>query len=76
MLSQVRLLLNEVKSWKTEIGILDLEIEDIKNDYIHAIAYEERTGPTNKINRQNESMVISREDKSIKPKEKRLRNIH
>ncbi|WP_027633073.1 DUF722 domain-containing protein [Clostridium hydrogeniformans] len=63
MLSQVRLLLNEVKSWKTEIGILDLEIEDIKNDYIHAIAYGERTGATNKINRQNENIVISNEDK-------------
>ena len=63
MLSQVRLLLNEVKSWKAEIGILDLEIEDIENDYIHAIAYGERTGPTNKINRQNENMVISNEDK-------------
>ena len=55
----------DYKNIKNEIEAIDLEIEDIKNDYIGcgAISYEERTGPTYNISRSVENEVIKKEER-------------
>ena len=55
----------DYKNIKNEIEAIDLEIENIKNDYrgCGAISYEERTGPTYNISRSVENEVIKKEER-------------
>ena len=55
----------DYKNIKNEIEAIELEIENIKNDYrgCGAISYEERTGPTYNISRSVENEVIKKEER-------------
>lgn len=55
----------DYKNMKNEIEAIDLEIENIKNDYrgCGAISYEERTGLTYNISRSVENEVIKKEER-------------
>lgn len=55
----------DYKNIKNEIEAIDLEIENIKNDYrgCGAISYEERTGATYNISRSVENEVIKKEER-------------
>lgn len=55
---------------KAEINNLELEIEEIENDYagIGAISYEERSGNTNKISDSVANEIILKEKQSYKLK--------
>lgn len=60
-------MLYNYKTIKAEIKNIDLEIEDIRNEYngCAAIGYEEKSAPTNKFNSSVENEVVNRE-KQIK----------
>ena len=55
----------DYKNIKNEIEAIELEIENIKNDYrgCGSISYEERTGPTFNISRSVENEVIKKEER-------------
>ena len=55
----------DYKRIKSAIEKIELDIEEIKNEYIGcgAIGYEERTGPTNNISRLVENEVIKKEQR-------------
>lgn len=55
---------------KAEINNLELEIEEIENDYgnIGAMSYEEKSGPTNKISDSIANEIILKEKQSYKLK--------
>jgi hypothetical protein len=52
-----------IKSSKLKLNNLDIEIEELKEDYQGAtgITYEERTGPTNSFNSSVENEVLKKE---------------
>lgn len=53
------------KNIENDIEAIEIEIENIKNDYIGcgAISYEEKTGPTYNISRVVENEVIKKEQR-------------
>ena len=55
----------DYKNIRNEIEAIELEIEDIKNEYrgCGSISYEERTGPTYNISRSVENEVIKKEER-------------
>ena len=55
----------DYKRIKSAIEKIELDIEEIKNEYIGcgAIGYEERTGPTYNISRLVENEVIKKEQR-------------
>ena len=59
--------LHNYKYLEIQINSLELDIEQIKNDYrgCGAISYDERTGVTYNINRSVENEVIAKEKKDI-----------
>ena len=60
--------LHNYKYLEIQINSLELDIEQIKNDYrgCGAISYDERTGVTYNINRSVENEVIAKEKKIAK----------
>lgn len=58
-------MLYNYKKIEVEIKNLELDIEELQNDYsgVTGISYEERSAPTNKFNSSVENEVISREKK-------------
>lgn len=76
---EVEDILNNYTTLKSEIKNLNLEIEELQNDYegCKAIDYGEKSSPTYKFNSNVENEVIAK-DKKIKRLErlKRYREIH
>ena len=66
--------LHNYKYLEIQIRSLELDIEQIKNDYrgCGAISYDERTGVTYNINRSVENEVIAKEKRIGKLKQLKL----
>lgn len=61
---KVRFILNSYLIYKNEIKNIDLEIEEIINNYeITAIEYKEKTAATNKITKEIEERISNKDDK-------------
>ena len=58
----------DYKNIKNEIEAIELEIENIKNDYrgCGSISHEESTGPTFNISRSVENEVLKKEERNKK----------
>lgn len=69
---RVEAILYNYSTLKAEIKNMKLDLEILENDYegIGAISYEEKTGPTNKINSSVENEIIRRDEKIIQLRKK------
>lgn len=70
-----REILNSYLLWKSDIEIIDLEIEELIMNYnMPGISQEERTGPTYKISSVTENIVINKGPKIEQLNKKRRFN--
>ncbi|WMJ81959.1 siderophore-interacting protein [Clostridium sp. MB40-C1] len=76
--TKVQIMLNSYILWVNDVKNLELEIEALKNDYdLRGIQYQEKTGATNKINKEIEDRINSKEDKiKVYEKQKRFNEIN
>jgi DNA-directed RNA polymerase specialized sigma subunit len=69
---KVRKMLNSYLVWKSDMENIDLEIEELFNNYdVDGISIKENTGHTNKINNVTESKIVYRDDKIEKLEKQR-----
>lgn len=61
---RARSMLNSYLLYKNDIKNIDLEIEELKNNYsLNGISLNERSGPTNKISSITETRIVNKDDK-------------
>lgn len=64
LINSARVMINSYLIFKNDIKNIDLEIEEIQNNYeISAIQYKESTGKTNLINKQVENRIAEKESR-------------
>jgi DNA-directed RNA polymerase specialized sigma subunit len=75
---EARKLLSSYLIWKSDIKNIELEIEELKNNYdMSGVSLEEKTGPTYKISNEIESRITNKEPKIDQlKKEKRINEIN
>lgn len=75
---KARALLSSYLIYQNDIKNIDLEIEEIKNNYdVAGISLSEKTGPTHKVNREIEERIVNKNEKIeklLKLKESHVRN--